>query len=294
MYVTVIALHKESHLIDVPVLKAWNRIFELVDCFGRYPYNRDQLQDAILALYPGKTEKSVFRGMAIPTLRRLGLIVGFDDLIRLSANGKLVNKASTVSNEFGKRALGTIVYEIDRDELGVLRTLADRIAWLEGEIIEILLPYVSAPSEASKKERIRDWLGLLGYCGITTKSVKGIAINRRVEKILEADADFKRKSVLFKKLLLTSYKRLVARSRGMQFHPIEDLRSEVASTILARYKKILTEKQFDELLRRFPKTSPHHLISFGRSMGADEKLFTMDGKYYQTISIQFFDKQEVK
>jgi hypothetical protein len=276
--------------IDIPVLKAWNRIFELVACVADNPYNRDRLRDAILELYPGRTEKSVFRGMAIPTLRRLGLIVGFADLIRLSANGKLVNAAHKMSVQLGKRALGTIVYEIDRAEFGFLQEIANDQQWKAAHIVEHFLPKVSAPSQASARERVTDWLGLLGYCDLVTEQAHIISLNHQMAKQVSKDASPNEKSRLFEKLLIPAYTRLVNDSKGMQSHPIEDLRAKVALTILAEHKQILTEKQFDELLVQFPKTGSSYLISFGRPMGADEKLLRFDGKYYQTISIRFFNQ----
>ena len=276
--------------IDIPVLKAWNRIFELVAGVADNPYNRAKLRDAILELYPGRTEKSVFRGMAIPTLRRLGLIVGFADLIRLSANGKLVNAAHRKSEQLGKRALGTIVYEIDQAEPGFLQQITNDQQWTAAHIVEHFLTQVSAPNQASARERIRDWLGLLSYCDLVTERAHTISLNHQMVKQVSKDANPNEKSRLFEKLLIPSYTRLVERSKGVQSHPIEDLRAEVALAILAKHKHILTEEQFDELLMQFPKTGSGYLISFGRPMGADEKLFHFDGKYYQTISIRFFNQ----
>ena len=81
---------KPINKIELPVLKAWKRIFELLECICCHEYDREGFQDAVLRLYGGeKSSKSVFRGMAIPTLRNLGLIVGFGDVIHASANGLL-------------------------------------------------------------------------------------------------------------------------------------------------------------------------------------------------------------
>lgn len=275
-------------LIDLPVLKAWNRIFALVECVGNSPYNRDRLRDAVVALYDGKAEKSVFRGMAIPTLRRLGLIIGFGDLIRLSANGRLLYEALKMGKLYAKRVLGTIVYEIDTLEAGFLHEFSNKRHWPHAKFIEYFILKVNAPSSRSARERIQDWLGLLEYCDLIVERNGELSLNRQMVKQVADDADYKKKSRLFKDLLSLAYNQLVKRARGMQSHPIDELRAEVAIRILVQHEQILTEKQFDTLLVRFPKTTPEYLISFGRSMGADEKLFQFNGKYFQTISIRFF------
>ena len=278
-----------SALVEIPVLKAWNRIFELVARVAENPYNRDGLRDSILDLFHNKTEKSVLRGMAIPTLRRLGLIIGFQRLIRLSANGKLVHEARKMTLALGTRALGTIVYEMDA-EIGFLGMLEHEHEIPLKSFIEFWTPRVNAPNAVRARERIRDWLGLLGYCDLIIETRATLSLNREQIKFAAEDADYKKKNSLFKKLLFLSYKKLVQREKGKQSHPIEDLRAEMALTILSEHKQILTEKQFDELLARFPKTSPDYLVSFGRPMGADEKLFHYDGKYYQTIAIRSFEE----
>ena len=278
----------QTDLIDLPVLKAQNKIFELVECVGSNPYNRDKLRDAIVALYNGKAEKSVFRGMAIPTLRRLGLIIGFGELIRLSANGKLIFEALKLSRQHAKRALGTIVYEIDTLEIGFIDKLSNKQNWPHAKLIDFFIPKVNAPNPRSARERIKDWVGLLGYCDLFIARNDEILLDRKMIQQIAGDADYKKKSRPFKNLLIPAYNQLVKRTRGMQSHPIEDLRAEMAMKMLIQHKQILTEKQFDELLVQFPKTTSDYLISFGRSMGADEKLFLLNGKYFQTISIRFF------
>lgn len=276
------------NLINIPVLKAWENIFGLIDCFGKNPYNRDKLRESVLSLYEGKTEKSVFRGMAIPTLRRLGLIIGFEQLIRLSANGKLVFNACTKSLSLAKRVLGTIVFEIDSSEIGFLEDTRNKKEIYSANLIEEWIPKVNAPTAGRARERIKDWVGLLKHCGLLIEKKDLVSINHSLLKQVAQDSNSLKKKKLFKELLFISYQGLVSHAKGIRSHGIDDLRAEVALNLLNKYDVVLTDKQFDELLLRFPKTTSKYLISFGRPMGADEKLFLYDGKYYQTISIRFF------
>ena len=64
-------------------------------------------------------------------------------------------------------------------------------------------------------------------------------------------------------------------------------RSSIASIILTKEHKIVTEGMFDNLLRSIPFATESYLISLGRSMGAEEKLFGYKGNHYRTISIQY-------
>ena len=60
---------------EMPLIKEFRiaRILACLNCFACHPFDRNKQRECILSLYPGKTEKSVFRGMVIPSLRRLGL-----------------------------------------------------------------------------------------------------------------------------------------------------------------------------------------------------------------------------
>ena len=243
----------QTELIELPVLKAQNKIFELVECVGNNPYNRDRLRDAIVALYSGKAEKSVFRGMAIPTLRRLGLIIGFGELIRLSANGKLIYEALKMDKLYAKRALGTIVYEMDTLEIGFLNKLSNKQNWSQTKFVEFFILKVNAPNPSSARERIQDWLGVLGYCDLLIERDKEISLNYQRIKQVAADADYKKKARLFKNLLLPAYSRLVKRTRGMQSHPIEDLRAEMAEKMLIQYKKYSLKNNLMNSSRDFLK-----------------------------------------
>ena len=76
----------------IPLIKEHRiqKLFQVLDCFERFPFNRDSLRECVLQLYEDKEEKSIFRGMVIPSLRHMGLILGYDEDLRLSANGNLI------------------------------------------------------------------------------------------------------------------------------------------------------------------------------------------------------------
>ncbi|MFC7226294.1 hypothetical protein N0B31_02680 [Salinirubellus salinus] len=83
---------------DVSNLKlSGNHILPVVKAVANGEPNREDVVNEVMELFPGKEEKSVFRGMAVPTNRRLQLIrVGSEgQKIALSPNGKLIAQSSS-------------------------------------------------------------------------------------------------------------------------------------------------------------------------------------------------------
>ena len=75
--------------------------------------------------------------------------------------------------------------------------------------------------------------------------------------------------------------------KGIRTVEMEELRRGIAIRMFEKHNMVFTESQFDILLSELPKSSVDYVITFGRSMGADEKLLYFQGKYYQSIFIRF-------
>jgi hypothetical protein len=284
----------------LPVLKAWKRIFELLECINDHPYNRDGFQEAVLKLYADKSSKSVFRGMAIPTLRRLGFIVGYADVIRISANGALVHTARQESKSEGLRALRAVLLEMD-DEIGLLSYLENKPAVPIQDLIDDWTPrvYISDSRVAHKpearnraaRERLLDWVNFLTFAELLYSSGQNVRVDAgcltRTRNDIDANTSEKRES--FSQNLFKAYRKIVVEQSGIKTVEIERLRKELAIRIYGQSHLLITEKQFDVLLKEYPKASDEYTIAFGRSMGADEKLFFFQGKHYQTMSIRFYN-----
>lgn len=289
--------------VDLPVLKAWQRIFDLLECVHDYPYDREGFQQAVLRLYGNeKSSKSVFRGMAIPTLRNLGLILGYGSDIRASANGSLLYIARKASEDEGMRALRAILVELD-ENIGVLPYLSKKSTLVFDEFLEYWLGKVSTAAirkstnpkaqERAAHERLLDWIKFLTFAEVLYKEHENIRIDEMHFEQSKKDLDITvpEKKDTFSSLLIASYKKIVNREQeGVGTVEIEDLRRELAITTFQNNKLILTENQFDKLLSEQPKTTTDYVITLGRSMGADEKLYYYQGKYYQTIFVRFLAK----
>jgi len=284
----------------LPVLKAWKRVFELLECIDDHPYDRDGFQEAVLKLYESKSPKSVFRGMAVPTLRRLGFIVGYADVIRISANGALVHTARQESKSEGLRALRAVLLEMD-DQIELLSYLENKSAIPIQGLIDDWTPRVDISDSRvvhkpearnrAARERLLDWVNFLTFAELLYSSGQNVRVDtkRLTQTRNDIDANTSEKRESFEKSFFKVYRRIVFEQLGIKTVEIEHLRRELAVKAYGQSHWLISEKQFDVLLQGLPKASDEYTIAFGRSMGADEKLFFFQGKYYQTVSIRFYN-----
>jgi hypothetical protein len=285
--------------VNIPVIKAWGRIFDLLECVYDHPYDRKGFQEAVLVLYgKEKSSKSVFRGMAIPTLRNLGFIVGYGDVIQISADGALVYTSNKKNNEQGLRALRTILVERDQ-EIGVLSYLLEDTVFTLDEFLYKWMKNISISDKRTldkpqsqlraARERLLDWINFLAFTELIYNDHQNIKIDSKYLEDAKTDLNpySREKSDRFKSILFSNYKKIVFKQGGIGTIEIEELRKEMALSMSKELNILLTEKQFDVLLSEFPKMTEEYTITFGRSMGADEKLFVYQGKYYQTLLVRF-------
>jgi len=274
--------------IQLAVLKAAsNKLFTLLRCVRDHPFDRDGLREAVLRLYPGRDEKSVFRGMVIPTLRRLGLIVGYEESIRLSTSGVLIVTALDKSETEGLRALRAILLEKDQASAGFISELELAGPMAIEQFLEMQSDKIDAPNKKQFLERVRDWIAYLSYSGLMTLRDKTVQVNSERLRQAQADLDITSKRRSFKRLLFTASSELIQHQSGVRSVDMDEVRERVATLAYKEESFIITKDQFDTLLREIPHITEDYAITFGRSMGPEENLFVLDGRYYQTISIRF-------
>src|SRR3990170_3238035 len=114
---------------QLPLIKEerLEKIIEALKCIDNNPFNRDKQKECILKLYPGKSEKSVFRGMIIPSTRHLGLIVGFGHSIRTTCNGRLL----VLGNSPKSLAMKAVILEIDKRHFNFIKALYNFNGFIE-------------------------------------------------------------------------------------------------------------------------------------------------------------------
>lgn len=278
---------------EIPLVKEYrvNKLKSCLKCIDRHPFNRDKQRECILDLYRGKSEKSVFRGMVIPSLRHLGLIVGYGDFLRVSANGKLITESESMGQNLHQCVLRAVIYEIDQDIFQFIDVFRDNDSISIQNFLQLM--DINAPSEKQKKERISHWLSVLMHVELINYDAQNITLNKHKYNQTLSDVNTNYKNVGdFEKCLFDAYFELNKETAGIV--DIVDLRENVAVNMLRYNKIILTENQFDEMLRKITFATDDYIISFGRPMGAEEKLFKYKGNYFRTLSIQLFKREVSK
>ena len=274
--------------IKLPLIKAYkiDRLLQALDIFYNHPFDRDSLRESILQHYNGKEEKSVFRGMIIPSLRHLGFIIGYENDLRLSANGNLIVIAKKRSYTEGIRVFKAVIAEIDNINFGILELLSKNpLAF--NKLKAQLVKRIEAPSEKQALERFNHWFSMLIDLELLYRRDEKIAFAKETITQMKIDLSTKNKERYFKNIFFDTYNKLLRKQENVPIVDIEDLRREAAGELYQRRNLILTESQFDFLLRRISFITKKYMISLGRSMGADEKLFEYKDNYYRTVSIRF-------
>jgi hypothetical protein len=290
----------------LPLIKEYriDKLTKCIECIDKHCFNRNKQKDCVLQLYPNKKaksvdhlDKSIFRGMVIPSLRYLGLIVGYDKFIRASANGKLIIESQVINSELHQRVFRAVIFEVDKKIFNFIGFIGSKPTLTLEEIINYFHDNTGDISYKQKKERIKKWLSILKQVELINTPSKSILINDEDKIYLnkktlrqtveDTNANFKN-SDIFKKYFLNSYLGLSNKSAGVV--DIIDLREVVSIKMLREEKMILTEAQFDGMLRETPFETETYLISFGKPMGAQEKLFQYKGSYFKTVFIKIRKK----
>jgi hypothetical protein len=278
----------------IPLIKEYRlkKLFQVMNCFEQFPFNRDGLRECILGLYGDKEEKSIFRGMVIPSLRHLGLILGYDEDLRLSANGSLIVQARRKSEAEGERIFRAILAEIDDANIKILKTtLKKNIIFSDLKQHLIDKDKIEAPSKKQSMERINHWTSMLLEAGLLVEQNKEMAVSVETMKHVEQDLDLSTKKTEFEKIFFEAYKSIFKKQENIPIVDIPDIRAEVASVFYDKHNLVVTENQFDELLRSIKFATDNYIVSLGRAMGAEEKLLVYEGSYYRTISVRFLNKE---
>jgi len=272
---------------SMPLIKETrvDKLIASLKCIANNAFDRYQQRDCILQLYPGKSEKSVFRGMIVTSLRHMGLILGYEGALRISANARIIIESNCMESELKMACLRAVMYEIDQTKFNLIGKLTD--SGVTTQDLISLLASSQRLQPARMKERVLSWLSILNQVKLIDNVLPKVIANKnnidQTNHILDASRIDQN---LFTSTLFEQYNRLGRNTAGIV--DITDLRSEVSSIFLNRNSIILSENMFDIVLRSVPISTPSYLISFGRSMGAEEKLFRIQQNYYRTISINFF------
>lgn len=289
---------------QIPILKEIkeyhiSKLIDCIDCIDKNAFNRDRQRDCILKIYPNKKEKdiehrakSIFRGMVLPSLRYLGFIIGQGDFIRVSANGKLIIESQRINHELHQRVLSAVIYEIAENKFHFIENIRNFSSLTVKEFFNLMNDKINAFSERSKKDILRKWLAIFKQVNLIESSSKRVLLNEEEkmnineEKLQQVliDIDVRSKNIDdFKKYFFDFYFELAKNSAGVV--DIADLREKVSLKMIEEYM-ILTEDQFDIMLRKIPFETDEYIISLGKPMHARDKLFRYRDSFYRTIFLK--------
>lgn len=278
---------------DIPLIKEYritNHLINALECFEEYAYDRTKQRECVLRNYDTTKDKdirhwdkSIFRGMVIPSLKYLGLAYGEKDLIKTSANGKLLLESKKIDNEFFMKVLRVVVYELDIETYSFLEKLSPTRLVAKNDFYRRVYSEISGGSEPAKRERVTKWLSILEQAKLISVDkfvhLNAAHLEEAQKNVLESEAI----NTLFVTLLLESYKAISKDSVGII--KIEELRKAVCVNFLYK-NKILTESMFDAKLQSIPFETDKYLFSLGKPMGIQEKLFNYKGLLFDTIHIK--------
>jgi len=274
---------------DMPVIKEHRlpRLLDALRCIRGHPFDRDAQRDCVLALYidmrsasPEHADKSVFRGMVLPSLRHLGLIVGESEYIRLSADGHLICPDERPDRQ-ALEAIQALFADIDSRRFGLLSRIC-RLDAGKYPTLDDLSVFVPLATPGQRRERIISWVSLLASSGLATlDSRTGVVtgVDSVCSQALDAGKQTKFLSDWMRGNFFPAYK---AGCDSAGICDIEALRIALVEAGL-RDGLTLTTTLIDSLVNEIPVETPKWHVSFGSPMGWIERPLLYRNRPIQTI-----------
>ena len=274
---------------EIPVLKMPPKyICKAVQILYHYGENRSELREHVLSMFDSADEKSVFRGMYVPTMRALGLTLGFGQEIRCSSNGRLLFDAYSKSTDEGKRVLGKLLAEIDEDNYNIVYFLKNRLIMEHKSVVKFIISKdvslgLTPLSNTVANERVRKFMRYLTEGRVIKQNDSQYALDEGGYLQTKVDTDVI-KVPEFWDILLSCYNIIEEMKAGFPSVPIYQLRNEVSRKF---YQSgiALTEREFDSLIARMPRIQSDYIIKFSRPMMESEKLLHLGGEVYSGMAI---------
>ncbi len=259
----------------IPVLKLPpGRIWPTVTALRSHEYDREGFRIAVMALFAdNKVEKSVFRGMAIPTLRALGLLQGFESELHLSADGALVAASADTESTL---PMAILLREIE-NELELVAPWRGGAKKFAAVLDELCRLDSEGGVTSETKRRAQRWLSYLEHFGVILKTHE--AYRRQSFSVQAAISES-----VFASVLLASYRSLSPKTVG---EPAVSIDEVARASVLDFFHRgqIITRRLFDQLLTRCMSRGDL-AVHLHRSMGAGQRLFVWGGDSYEAISIR--------
>jgi len=285
--------------MKIPILKAAPRmILGLLKCIEEnegYTLNMKNCIHGYLQRLSGEEKQRNIRsdvyGVALPSLRKLELIIGRGRFLQLSSNGRLLLRSYSFGG-FGEFSyqLGRILYEIDERKCKIISSLLEVSSRMRKQDVVTHGHLVSTLSKKGidtheKDERLRKWLPFLEYVGLIKTINKGLfKVNQdlvRNYKLKRTPAPFE----LFEKILFEEYEKLEIRE-GI-YVPIYMLRENVCTQLIGKGYSFNTfdfEIFFVALLNKYSSLERKKILLSQPGKREEEGMY-VNNTYYYFISI---------
>lgn len=278
--------------MDIPLIKETNLdlLIETLACFEKHPLDRERQRACVLSHYnvkPGQDlalkDKSVFRGMVVPSLRYLGLIVGDGDYLRTSSNGHLALVANRCAPKTRQQVLAVLFYEIDKQSFHFLDFIGSHRDTVEAAKKALTLECSSGPSLIQKRERVLSWLALLRQANLVVDT-GGFLVLSSLSQEVQGDlvVGYNDVETWFKTALFRAYDE-AREANGVC--DIISLRTCLSENELQEHARIVTCNRFDRLMQKFPFEEQGYILSFGSPISGGQELLEYRKQFYKTLII---------
>lgn len=270
-------------------LSDFQDVLQSVKCINANQHNRALQQKCVIENFSARNEKlglkeykdldkSVFRGMVIPSLRHMALISGYG-MIHTSANGFLLSQDHAYLYPEIRFSVmieaGGFLFNGD----SLFKKMSDpefRSSLIGKEDLFIDQSYISLEKE-------KRWIRILKDADMAYKSnsnwyIKTKGLKEYYERRIALSSDKSK----FSDILLACYNLHKYRS---PFVDISALRKSAAELGLNNHNLIITENIFDDCLRSSEGALEVYNIDFGLPMHRQARTFKKGNKYYSTLRL---------
>lgn len=229
------------------------------------------------------TQRNAVYALAFPTLKRLNLLIGKGDRIRLSVDGGMLFRIyETEGIDAFSRKLAYIIFRADKESADVLGAIEDsRKEHLSKR--EIALRLVEKGIETSvADDRLTKWLRILKYVRFIDKVDSLYMFNNYQLSAVKRESVKIPLNVFFNKLL-QAHRKLTRERRGNPYIPIPAIERQVCSQFA---DKGLTTFDFRRHLSELRgKTINGYTVVFSKPGFRESKGLRIKGEYYYYIAI---------
>jgi len=249
----------------------WNKIWKELTIFAKTKLSSKAKEDNIVSAY------------ITPPLRKLDLIEGEKNKIKLTSNG--VQCLEALKNggivEY-KKHLGLIIIKTDEQNANFIQEILSKF---DSKVKSISIEQLVKELEKlgifvkSKGTRIRGWLTLLQFVDIIDSDERGYYYLQKSQYNVLLKGEKIPSIPEFLDAIIESSRKLKFKTKGSPYLPIPEVRRHVCQKL-----QMLTFR-FDEMLKKIPSTYNDSRLIFETPTRKLPKGITIRGKYYYFIGV---------